>query len=86
MIVVSFTILVISILSFYIWHQMESVRIGYETGRLEEEVQNLKKEVEKLEAKKSQLLSLDIVEKIAKKELNLAEPKQDQIIYDNLNP
>jgi len=83
MLVVAFTTFVVFILSFYIWHQMESVRIGYKIGELEKKVQTLTEEVEKLEAKKSQLLSLDYVEKIAKKELRLAEPREDQIVRDD---
>jgi len=79
-------IIVISILTFYIWHQMESVRIGYEIGELEEKVLNLRKEVEKLETKKSTLLSLERVEKIAKEELNLVEPKEEQLVYDEFIP
>ena len=79
-------IIVISILTFYIWHQMESVRIGYEIGDLEEKVLNLRKEVEKLETKKSTLLSLERVEKIAKEKLNLVEPKEEQLVYDEFIP
>ena len=65
---------------------MESVRIGYEIGELEEKVLNLRKEVEKLETKKSTLLSLERVEKIAKEELNLVEPKEEQLVYDEFIP
>lgn len=84
--IVSATLFIVLILTFYIWHQMESVRIGYERGRVEEEVTMLRKDVEKLETKKSHLLSLDRVEKIAKEELNLSEPKEGQIIHEELNP
>ncbi len=84
--VVSCTIIVIFILTFYIWHQMESIRIGYEIGELEEKVLSLRKEVEKLETKKSSLLSLERVEKIAKEELNLVEPKEEQLVYDDFIP
>jgi len=80
------TIIVIFILTFYIWHQMESIRIGYEIGKLEEKVLTLRREVEKLEAEKSSLLSLDRVEKIAKEELNLVEPKKEQLVYDEFIP
>ncbi len=80
------TILVISILTFYIWHQMESIRIGYETGELEKRINTLIKKIEILEAKKSYLLSLENVEKIAIEELNLAKPKKNQIIYDDFHP
>ncbi|NOR53232.1 MAG: cell division protein FtsL [Candidatus Aminicenantes bacterium] len=80
------TIFVISILTFYIWHQMESVRIGYETGELEKRINTLIKKIEILEVKKSHLLSLEKVEKIAIEELNLAKPKENQIIYDDFHP
>jgi cell division protein FtsL len=85
MLVVAFTVIVVFVLSFYIWHQMESVRIGYTINELKKKVKELSEEVEKLEAKRSQLLSLERVEKVAKEELNLAEPREDQIIRDDSN-
>jgi len=86
MLFVSCTIIVIFILTFYIWHQMESIRIGYEIGKLEEKVLTLQREVDELETEKSSLLSLDRVEKIAKEELNLVEPKKEQLVYDEFIP
>ncbi len=86
MLFVSCTIIVISILTFYIWHQMESIRIGYEIGTLEEKVLTLGKQVDELQTEKSYLLSLDRVEKIAKEELNLVEPKKEQLVYDEFIP
>jgi cell division protein FtsL len=80
------TILVISILTFYIWHQMESIRIGYETGELEKRINTITKKIEILEAKKSHLLSLENVEKIAIEKLHLAQPKENQIVYDDFHP
>jgi len=82
MLFVCCTIIVIFILTFYIWHQMESIRIGYEIGKLEEKVLTLRRQVDELETEKSDLLSLDRVEKIAKEELNLVEPKKEQLVYD----
>jgi len=86
MLFVSCTIIVIFILTFYIWHQMESIRIGYEIGKLEEKVLTLGRQVDELQTEKSYLLSLDRVEKIAKEELNLAEPKKEQLVYDEFIP
>ena len=86
MLFVSCTIIVIFILTFYIWHQMESIRIGYEIGKLEEKVLTLGRQVDELQAEKSSLLSLDRVEKIAKEELNLVEPKKEQLVYDEFIP
>jgi len=83
---VSCTIIVIFILTFYIWHQMESIRIGYEIGTLEEKVLTLGRQVGELQTEKSSLLSLDRVEKIAKEELNLVEPKKEQLVYDEFIP
>ncbi len=83
---ISCTIIVISILTFYIWHQMESIRIGYEIGTLEEKVLTLGRQVDELQTEKSYLLSLDRVEKIAKEELNLVEPKKEQLVYDEFIP
>jgi len=77
------TIFIISILTFYIWHQMEAVRLGYEINRLEEKVQKLKIEVDKLEATKSSLLSLEKVERIAKEKLKMVNTKEDQIVYED---
>jgi len=85
MLVVFCTIFIILILTFYVWHQMESVRIGYEEGELEDKVLNLRKEVERLESLKSSLLSLENVEKIAIEELKMVKPKVKQIVYDDFN-
>ena len=76
-----FILTFVAILTFYIWHQIESVRMGYQINNLENKVITLNKEVEALEAKKSSLLSLDNVEKIAKTKLNLKPSRDDQIIY-----
>lgn len=77
---------VVFILTFYIWHQVESIRVGYKTRELERQILQLKKEVEELEAKKSALLSLERVEKIAREDLQLVSPREDQIIYDEFDP
>ncbi|MCK4558079.1 MAG: cell division protein FtsL [Candidatus Aminicenantes bacterium] len=82
MLVVFCTIFIISILTFYIWHQVEAVRSGYEINRLEEKVQNLQIEVEELEAEKSARLSLEEVERIAKEKLKMVETEESQKIYE----
>jgi cell division protein FtsL len=77
------TVLIILILTFYIWHQTESVRLGYEINRLEEKVQKLQIEVEELETTKSSLLSLEKVEKIAKEKLKMTKTTEEQIVYED---
>lgn len=83
--VVFCTIFIISILTFYIWHQMEAVRIGYDINSLEEKVQKLQIEVEELEAEKSSLLSLEEVERIAKEKLNMVETTDDKTVYEDFD-
>jgi len=80
------TIAVMFFLTFYIWNQIESIRVGYKISELEENLQSLKKDVEKLETEKSSLLALERVEKIAKEKLKLEKSKKEQIIYDNFRP
>jgi len=78
---VFFTLIAISIFTFYLWHQAQSFKLGIETVDLKSQVKTIKREVEELEAKKSYLLSLYRVEIIAKEELLLKDSKEDQIIY-----
>jgi len=73
---------VIFFLTFYIWHQAESVRIGYKTKDLEDEIARLNGDIEQLETQKASLLSLDRVEQMAKQELGMALPSENQIIYE----
>ena len=73
---------VVFFLTFYIWHQAESVRIGYKTKDLEDAVERLKGEIEHLETQKADLLSLDRVEQMAHQELRMVNPREDQIIFE----
>jgi cell division protein FtsL len=81
---IAFTLFTLLILSLYVWHQTESVSLGYDSAELEHRVIQLEKEVEKLETIKSSLLTLDRVENIARDKLKLSEPKDKQIIYEDI--
>lgn len=81
--VIACTVFIISILTFYIWHQVEAVRIGYEINRLEDKVQKLKIEVEELETTKASLLSLEKVERIAKEKLKMVKTQENQKVYED---
>ena len=81
--VITCTLFIISILTFYIWHQVEAVRLGYKINRLEEKIQKLKIEVEKLETTKASLLSLEKVERIAKEKLKMVKTQENQKIYED---
>lgn len=80
------TVAAVFLLTFYIWHQVEAIRLGYDSRRLEEEVIRLTKEVKALEAEKAFLLRLERVEKIAREKLGYTEPRDDQIIDGDFNP
>lgn len=80
------TTVAVFLLTFYIWHQVEAVRLGYDSRRLEEEVLRLTKEVKALEAEKAFLLRLERVETIAREKLGYIEPREDQIIDGDSNP
>lgn len=81
--VITCTLFIISILTFYIWHQVEAVRLGYKINRLEEKIQKLKIEVEELETTKASLLSLEKVERIAKEKLKMVKTQENQKVYED---
>ena len=77
------TLIIITLLTFYIWHQAETIRLGYKTRELEAEISSLKKEIDQLEAEKASLLSLERVERIAKSKLRMTPPEEHQVHQDN---
>ncbi|MBU4203475.1 MAG: cell division protein FtsL [Acidobacteria bacterium] len=78
---ISLAVIVIFVLSFYIWHQVESIRLGYNARKQESEIQQLKKDIEKLETIKSSLLSLEKVEWIAIRDLHMRPADQSRIFF-----
>jgi cell division protein FtsL len=76
-------LLAVATLTFYIWHQAALISLGYQIGKLEADILRLEEDIMKLETHKASLLSLDRVDKIARDELNLVEPKEEQIIYED---
>jgi cell division protein FtsL len=77
-------VLAIGTLTFYIWQQSTLIMLGYRTSGLERKINGLNEDIRKLETEKASLLALDKVEKIARDELHLESPRQDQIIYEGL--
>lgn len=69
------------LLTFYVWHLSESIRIGYEINQLEKQLESVKKEIALLEAEKTALLNPEKVEKIAREKLKLSDVRPEQIIY-----
>lgn len=70
------------ILAFYLWQITETVRLGYEAGKAESAKLTLEKDVHRLSAEKASLLALDRVERMAREKLGLADPREDQIVYE----
>jgi cell division protein FtsL len=71
---------VVLILMFYIWHQVESIRLGYRVLELESELETLEQEIDTLEARRAGLLAPDRVSKIAREELGYIQVRDDQIV------
>jgi cell division protein FtsL len=79
-------LLAVATLTFYVWHQAAIIQIGYQTSRLEEKMAGLNDDIKKLETDKAALLAPDRVDRIAREELRLVEPKPEQIIYEYVRP
>ncbi len=78
---VAFLAALMGILTFYVWYQTESVRLGMEIARRRGDIQALKEEIQKLQIRKTFLLAPERVEKIAREKLGLVDPKPGEIIY-----
>jgi len=77
-----FILLLIVILTFYIWYQTEAIQLGYRIGELEVRINRVKEDIKRLEAKRSELLSLRRIEGIARGELGLVDPAPGQVLYE----
>ena len=73
---------VIGTLTFYVWYQTESVRLGIDIGGNEAKLRELEQAVETLKMRKAALLDPARVEKIARESLGLIDPKDDEVIYE----
>jgi cell division protein FtsL len=73
---------VIGTLTFYVWYQTESVKLGIDIGRNENRIRELEQAVETLKVRKAALLDPARVEKIARESLGLIDPKDDEVIYE----
>lgn len=76
------TILFLGNITFYIWYQSESIRLGYRINDLETQAEKRREEIKQLEAKKEALLSPDRIDRLAREELKLQDIQPDQIIFE----
>lgn len=77
---------VVGTLTFYVWYQTESVKLGLDVGRTEDRIRELEKTIETLKLRKAALLDPARVERIARESLGLVEPKDEEIIYEKRDP
>ncbi len=75
----------IGILTFYIWYQTESVKLGLDIGRSDKRIRELEESIEALKLRRAGLLDPGRVERIARDKLGLVEPADDDIIYRKLD-
>jgi cell division protein FtsL len=73
---------VIGTLTFYVWYQTESVKLGIDINKSEDRIRELEQAVEALKMRKAALLDPARVEKIARESLGLIDPKDDEVIYE----
>jgi len=73
---------VIGTLTFYVWYQTESVKLGIDIGKSEDRIRELELEVEALRMRKSALLDPARVERIARGSLGLIDPKDEEVVYE----
>ena len=74
---------VVGTLTFYVWYQTESVKLGLDIGRAEDRIRELEKSIEALKLRRAALLDPARVEKIAREALGLVDPKDDEVVYEN---
>jgi cell division protein FtsL len=74
--------IVIAVLTFYLWHLTENVRLGYTVTEAQSQRHSLEKDIKRLKTERETLSSPEVVEKIAREELGLQDVRDDQVIYE----
>lgn len=78
-VLISLTILIAAFL-FYTWSRVEAVKIGYEIFNADTEMRRLDQENKEMILEIATLKSPKRIERIAREELKLLPPKDEQII------
>jgi len=71
----------IGILTFYVWYQTESVKLGLDNGRSERRIRALEGSIEALKLQRSALLDPGRVERIARDSLGLIDPADADVVF-----
>ena len=73
---------VMGTLTFYVWYQTESVKLGIDIGGNEDRIRELGQAIEALKMRKAALLDPARIEKIARESLGLIDPNDNEVIYE----
>jgi cell division protein FtsL len=71
-----------AVLTFYVWYQTESVKLGLDIANCDDRIRDLEKEIEALKLRKAALLDPGRVERIARDSLGLVDPDDAAIVYE----
>lgn len=78
--VLMLTLMIAGAVMFYVWQQVEITKYGYKIEQMKGEKEILEKLNRELKLECSYLGRLDRIERIAKEELNMIEPEEEQVI------
>lgn len=76
----------IGVLTFYVWYQTESVKLGLDIANCERRIRELETSIEALKLRRAELLNPGRVESIARDKLGLVDPADGDIIFRKLAP
>ncbi|MCG2677376.1 septum formation initiator family protein [bacterium] len=80
------TLLIVSLIFFYLWQHLRIKELGYELGKKEKERKTLMDRNREIEIKDSRLRSLGRIEEIARSRLGLELSKEGEIILLDITP
>ena len=74
----------VAVLTFYVWYQTESVKLGLDIDTCDQKIQELQESIEALKVRRAMLLDPGRIEKIARDRLGLVEPVDEDIVFRKL--
>ena len=75
----------IGILTFYVWYQTESVKLGLDIARCDQRIRELEVAIEALKLRRAELVDPGRIETIAREKLGLVEPADGDIVFRKLD-
>jgi cell division protein FtsL len=85
-IVAASVVLGVGILTFYVWYQTESVKLGLDLAKSEARILELELSIESLKLRRAALLDPRRVETIAREKLGLVDPSDAETVYEAKDP